>query len=707
MPGPSASDSQPLTPPPVPAHAPERSALSRELADFLIELSIALHKHTMYPEGHPSLEPAVVAVTRRAEHLFEGRSSLALGVARNQLVIEGVATDPKNPLLAELAGRLHRHHLGAVTFQRGVRVNEVVDLLRTLAVDAERTGAPLGLGPPERLRAWEHVRLHPVTYERLELLHGDEQAPGGLRGTQLWVGLARAALMADEDGEAPPPSSEPSVIAKAIDEHPRSAAYDQVIVGYLLQIAGELKHAGGAEAAALRRRTSKLVGALQPGTLRRLIEMGGDNAQRAKFAIDVTHGLAVDAVLEIVRAMADAAHKSVSDPLVRMLSKLAQHAEHGTPEVRAQADEALREQVRDLLEGWTLENPNPEAYDSALHRMSAAASSAAPRSPGSQPAEPLRVVQIAVETGVLGFAAWRAVERLVADHHIGQLVDMLAESPEASRAPVRADIAPLWTRVTAPDVVAQLANCEPPDFTTIDRVLPRLTAGAFERLLDVLAASESRTTRRGLLDRLTRAPNELGPVVVERLTADIPWYVARNLLIVLDGLPALPAGFSTTPYVGHSDVRVRREAVKLALKIPAEREVALLGALCDPDPRLVRLGLNAALEHCPPSAVQFVTRVAQDASMTSELRVLAIKVLGRAGNPAALKALVRLVDGGTNWLGRPRLAARSLELLAALMALATGWADDRQARGLLALAAMSTDPDVRNAATMSARAAKR
>src|SRR6185437_10044450 len=348
------------------APASEKAALSRELADFLIELSIALHKHAMYPEGHPSLAPAAAGVTRRAEHLFEERATLALGVARQQLVIEGVATDPKNPLLSELAGRLHRHHLGAVTFHRGLRVNEVVDVLKTLAQEAERTGQPLGLGPPEQLRAWDHVRLHPVTYERLELLQEDDQATPdekgakerGLRGAQLWVGLARAALSADsiasEDG--PPPATEPSVIAKAIDERQNNAAYDQVIVGYLLQIADELKHTGGAEAAALRRRTSKLVGALQPGTLRRLIEMGGDNAQRTKFAIDATHGLAVDAVLEIVRAMAGAAHKTVSDPLVRMLSKLAQHAEQGTTETRIQADEALRDQVRALLTGWTLED---------------------------------------------------------------------------------------------------------------------------------------------------------------------------------------------------------------------------------------------------------------------------------------------------------------------------------------------------------------
>jgi len=683
--------------------APEKAALSRELADFLIELSIALHKHAMYPEGHPSLAPAAAGVTRRAEHLFEERATLALGVARQQLVIEGVATDPKNPLLSELAGRLHRHHLGAVTFHRGLRVTEVVDVLKTLAAEAERTGQPLGLGAPEQLRAWDHVRLHPITYERLELLQEDDQAGAlddkgakerGLRGAQLWVGLARAALTADAlaSDDGPPPATEPSMIAKAIDEHPKSAAYDQVIVGYLLQIADELKHAGGAEAAALRRRTSKLVGALQPGTLRRLIEMGGDNAQRTKFAIDATHGLAVDAVLEIVRAMADASHRTVSDPLVRMLSKLAKHAEQGTAEVRPQADEALREQVRGLLRGWTLEDPNPEAYGTALHRMAAAAPLTGARSVWQQTAEPLRIVQTALETGVLGFGAWRAIERLVAEHHVGDLVDLLAVSPSSP------DLGPLWTRITSPDVVRELAATEPPDFATLDRVLPRLAVDGFEPLLDALGLSESRTTRRGLLDRLTRAPRELGPVIATRLTREIPWYVTRNLLLILDGLPALPDGFRAAAFIAHEDARVRREALKVSLKVPAEREPALLGALRDADPRMVRVALSAALEDCPPSALQPITQIVHDQTVASELRVLAIKVLGRVRNVAALTALLETVDGGKNWLGRPRLATRSLELLAALMALAAGWRNDGRASALLALAAASADPDIRNAA---------
>ena len=74
---------------------PQKAALSRELGEFLIELSIALHKHAMYPEGHPSLAPAAAGVARRAGDLLQERPTLSLGVARNQLIIEGVATDPK------------------------------------------------------------------------------------------------------------------------------------------------------------------------------------------------------------------------------------------------------------------------------------------------------------------------------------------------------------------------------------------------------------------------------------------------------------------------------------------------------------------------------------------------------------------------------------------------------------------------------------
>src|SRR2546423_4672123 len=405
----------------MPAPSGERATLSRDLAEFLIEVSIALHRRAMSAARHPALAPAAAGGTRRAGLLLEDRATLSLGVARQQLVIEGVATDPKHPVLAELAARLHRHHLGAVTFRRGVEAGEMATVLKTLAVDAERSGQPLGLGAPERLRAWVNVQLHPLTYERLELV--DDGAPAserGARAAQLWVGLARAALTAQAGDDRPTPT-EPAAIARAIDEHPRTdaAAYDQVIVGYLLQIADELKTAGSAEAVALRRRTSRLIRALKPETLQRLGEMGGDLAQRRQFVYDATDGMAVDAVLDIVQAAADSSHQTISHSLVRMLSKLAAHAEAGVAGGGPPADGAVRGQARPLLPGWPLAGPDPGADWVPRPRMARAAPERAATLDRGHPTQPHRIVAMALEVDTVNRHVLAAADRVVREGRLG------------------------------------------------------------------------------------------------------------------------------------------------------------------------------------------------------------------------------------------------------------------------------------------------
>ena len=695
---------------PAASGAAPRAALSRELSEFLIELSISLNKHAMYPDGHPSLWPAAVAVTQRAALLLDERPTLSLGVARQQLVIEGVATDPKHPVLGDLAGRLHRHHLGALTFKRGLNAQEVAAVLKLVAVDADRSGDPLGLGPAHRLSQWEHMRLHPLTYERLELVDDGREA-GGLRGAQLWVGLARAALASQTDAPSAE-SVEPAFLAKAIDEHSKNEAYDQVIVGYLLQIAEELKTSGGADSLALQRRTSRLVRAMKPETLRRLVEMGGDLTQRKKFVLDATHGMAVDAVLEIVKAAADTSQQVVSGGLFRMLSKLANHAEHGNEQVRPQADAALRDQVTRLLSGWQLEDPNPDSYGVALQSIAGegatgAAAAAATRGEerlSDYQAEPRRIVETALEIGSSGPLLQRAVDRALTSGDIGPVLDALEHAPEGGGLVGSA----LWQRLTSPAIVERLVNVEPVNFAAIDRILPRLNAAAIEPVLDALAESESRTTRRGLLDRAGRIQADVSQAVVKRLQ-DPRWFVQRNMLVLLDALPRLPVGFSPEPYLAHTDPRVRREAVKLQLKVAraAEdiggkgsgpgREGALRAALQDADPRTMRIALAALQEDCPDGLVPLVVEVAQGGRAPVELRGLAVRALGHARSPRALDALLRMTNGGRTFWGRPKLPPKRPELLAALTALATGWATNNKALEVLSRAAMSEDPEVRNA----------
>ena len=689
---------------------PERLTLSREFSELLVDLSIALHKHAMYPANHPSLAPAAEAVARRARALLEARDRIALGVARDQLIIEGIATDPRQPVLRRLAEGLHRHHLGALSVMRGVQTDEIGGALRALAADAERVG-PLGLLPPDRLPSWPHLRLHPLTFDRLALVAEAPMAPGasagpggreGSRSAELWLGLARAAMTGDAGvAAAAPVPSEPAVVARAIDEHPKAEAYDQVIVGYLLQIARELNQTSAGEAAALRRRTGRLIAALKPETLRRLVEMGGDTTQRRQFVLDAAHGMAVDAVLEILKAAADASGQTISHGLVRMLSKLAAHAELGREEARPLADTALREQVGRLLEGWQLTDPNPEAYGRLLQHVATRGADAARRGDAEHAdrPDPLRLAQMSLETGASGPLVDRAIVHAIRRAEAGALLRLLQSVPDGAGATGQAMLA----RLLHPDTVRTMLAAEPIDFESLDALIPLMSAAGHEALLDALASSESRPTRRKLLARLSEPDLDIGPLVVARLD-DPRWFVQRNMLLLLTRAGQVPEGFSATPWTRHPDARVRHEALRLQLTLAAERDLALRTSLEDQDPRIAHLGVAALRDGCPPELAPLVARVAADAHGDEALRVRAVRVLGRTdGCEACLPTLLALTDGGRTLLGRPKLAPAAPVVLAAVRAIAEGWSTDPRAASVLRLAAASADPEMRKASQVPRR----
>ena len=674
----------------------ERATLSRDLSTFLIEFSIALNKHAMYPGGHPSLEPAAERVIGRIEPLLGKKGTLSLGVARQQLIIEGVATDPANPVLKDLAARLHRHHLGAISFRRGLERDELHEALVLVAQEADLTGQPLGLGPAEQLAAWPHVQLYPLTYERLELIGEEEQDEGGderrTRGAQLWVGLARAA-MAETDAEADT-EAHPAAVAEAIRDHPKTAAYDQVIVGYMLQIAEEVRAAGGREAFELKGRMSKLVGNLDPETLERLLEMGGDRPQRRQFLLNAAQGMAVDAVLDLVQA----AHhtekqEGVSNSLMRMLQKLAHHAESGSGRRQRDADSSLREQVSELVEGWSYSDPNPDTYREALTHMAEARSVYSVSPEQRYAPEPKRMLQMALEANALGEPVTNAVVRLAEQ---GDLKWVLTTLQEVDASAVTEGV---WQQVATPDTVGTLVQSEPLDTEALDLLLPRVGVAGAEPMLDALAASESAQARRALLERIVRLGSAVGPLAMARLDDERP-YVQRNMLTIIADLPEPPRGFGAAQYLKNPDERVRREAVRIMIKDPAGRERATCMALADSDDRIVRLGLAAAQQDCPDTAVSLLVSRAEKPG-DEELRILAIRTLGRARHPLALQTLLNLSEP-RRFLFWAKLPPKTPEYLAALAAL-RDHSDAQRAKRALAAAAKSRDSEISLAAVGSGK----
>ncbi len=668
--------------------------MSREVHEFLVDFSVALHRHSMYPAGHPALEPAVAAVVRRAGRLFETRPGLAFGVARRRLLVDGVATDPGQPVLSRLAEALHGHHLGAVSLFPGLDTAELVDALRILSADAGQGGA-IGL-QPSRLE-WPHLRLHPLSFEGLAIVGAPtgtavDGAAAGARH-DLWSSLARVALASDPGAEA---AEDPSTLARAIEGHEQAHGYDTAVADQLARIAHDLRSAEGGDGEALRRHVSDLIASLRPETLRRLLEMGGDAARRGAFVRDAVHGMAVDAVVDILRAAGEAGGQTISHGLVRMLAKLAAHAEAGPAPARALAEHALRDQAQALLRDWQLEDPNPEAYGGVLQHLatSVRAGEGGPLKDGRDDgaADPLGIVEMSLETGATGPQLDRSVDRLVRQGRLPAILTVLESPPKAGRVVADAVLA----RLLEPAMLRALTDRDPLDAASLDLLLPFMYAAEYEVLLDALVDSPSRVTRRKLMDRLARAHVDISRPIVRRLEQG-PWYVQRNMLILLERTGRVPAGFSPEPWTRHPDPRVRHEAIRLQLAIPEERDLAARLALDDGDTKIVLHALAAIQHDCPPNFAERVARVAIDPAFDDELRRLAVVTLAPLRQRQALEALLQIVDGGKTLLGRAKLAAKSPVVLAALRALAGSWAADGRARPFLALAADSSDPDVRTA----------
>ncbi|HEU5040363.1 MAG TPA: hypothetical protein VFT84_06065, partial [Gemmatimonadales bacterium] len=187
------------------------ATLARELSDFLVEFSIVLHKRAMYPTGHPHLQESAERFVDRLEALLTLRDTVTVGVARNQLIIGGVATDPRNALLSDLARRLHRHRVASLRMERGVTLGQVDELLGALSADPAADPGPLGLRP-ERCASWRHLQVQAPELTRL-LLEDDPDAGTRTAGGELWLGLANLALAGD--GEAPTEGDDPLVVARA------------------------------------------------------------------------------------------------------------------------------------------------------------------------------------------------------------------------------------------------------------------------------------------------------------------------------------------------------------------------------------------------------------------------------------------------------------------------------------------------------------
>jgi hypothetical protein len=306
--------------------------------------------------------------------------------------------------------------------------------------------------------------------------------------------------------------------------------------------------------------------------------------------------------------------------------------------------------------------------------------------------EPETLLQLALELDCPCPRVDSALETLIAERRLPVAVDLLRG------APANTTVDELWRHLASPARLRAELSAEQPDFLAIEAMVNRLGPMATEPLLDLLERATSSSVRGRALRLLVDIGAPVAPAAAARLK-DAPWYVQRNLLVLLRRLRAWPPGFSAVPYARHADPRLRREAYMLLLEFPLHRTSAIVHGLEDSSPDIVTLVLRAAVDDCPREALRAIERFTEDWRQPAEFRALAVRALARASGERALGRLVQLAGARRSFLGW-RLDGNSPVALAAVSALARYFAGHPQVAGLLKAAQAHSNPEIRLAARM-------
>ena len=685
------------SPPPVPpSDNPGAPTLPRDLVLFFVQFSVALNKARAYPPGHPVLAAAMDVLVQHLNAMFQRRQLLTIGVSRGHLVVDGAASDDDHTVIKELAERLHRHQLAAVQLRPGLKSAELSDLLHGLGVESWRQGKPLGLEPLEQLSArWPHVALEPIPLDQLELGDSSETTLNR-QAEQVWRGLVNTALLLAQEGSGGSGSPKPVTareVVKAIKARKRKKDkhYNRQVLDLVME-AGE--QAGRLDQSSpVRREVDQLFAGLDSKTLHNMMKVGASAEERTQIVRRGARSLPVNTVLDMLDATAKLADRNLSHSLLALLGKLARHGDAARGPVVVGAEDVLRDSVRQLVSEWDEEDPGAQSHRDLLALLARPGSAGRSGISGKAEAGSLQVAQMGLELGVHSPEVQTALLEVRSQSGLTDLLELVDRGTQAGLS-----VDNVWRVLCDPAFLGRLLLDDAQDVVPVERVLDHMGADALDLLLEALEGAESASRRRWLLRRIQDFGDITAPRIVARLPGK-PWYVQRNLLNLLGAVRSVPAQFRPDDYLQHEDARVRREAYKLLFANAEWRADAMVKAAGDQDSGIVRLALSAALENCPVELTPRVLDYLGSRYRDHDIRVLAIRLLGKRPSTGGREWLIRRVASSRGWgpFRRFRLEPKSPEVLAALVVLNQTYADQADAAAVLRMADASKDPDLRAA----------
>ncbi len=217
---------------------------------------------------------------------------------------------------------------------------------------------------------------------------------------------------------------------------------------------------------------------------------------------------------------------------------------------------------------------------------------------------------------------------------------------------------------------------EPDMLEKVSKLISQMGNRMLNALLELLKSSEDRKVRRKILDLLSNMGGDvLESVRMELGAAGNPWYVHRNMLVLLEEIGNQDHAEWVVPLVSNEDPRVRKEAAKaLAALDPNEAADIIRPLISDSDLGVKRiaislLGVLKDTESIPMMADFISKRTIAQVEEDDGLQIDAITAMSKIGDrsvvPYLLTALKKEGIFSKNRTKNPEVRARACFALAA------------------------------------------
>jgi len=336
---------------------------TRLLSETVIELNISRKNVSIYPPGHIQITRSIDRAFEILQKLFEIRSEMTLGVAKDTLLVGQDYLDQRNPVYRDFALSMNQQGIAAVTFVRGLDKEQLIRFHRIITTKPEDIVTMGGIEKVMQNAAMQNIRVQAIDFGSLHLTEEKEifkpqaktverggksrenaalGAAGARAGAGIWQDFVSHLASGTIAGQGQSGVSlkdaeqiDPAELAKLLNERkldPGAAiqSYDRTISSYMRGAAEkELTSEQSVTLASLNNLLKELNPELRKQFLSVAFNRVSDNAQ-SSVVEEVVGGFTDDMVIEML-GQANAEGKQISPTLAGLVQRLSSAKPHAAP----------------------------------------------------------------------------------------------------------------------------------------------------------------------------------------------------------------------------------------------------------------------------------------------------------------------------------------------------------------------------------------